>query len=163
MTADAQSGWSDLLHPSGIRRFAGKDGIWYSPAGGGIIECATAPRIGIDANLYGCLKVAVDALKLHVVISSVDTGVHKANSRHRLGLAVDIDRIGPVGVLPVALVTPSDRDAYALVKWLLERGFKAGEGRGNPGPGVLWGPIHSDYNPSDANHGDHVHISLGRK
>ena len=160
MSADS---WEELLHPAGVRRFAGDAGIWYHNPEGGIIECVTAPTKGVDANLFGCLKVQVDRMKIHIVISSVDTGKHARTSRHYAGLAVDICRIGPVGQSPVPIVTASSLQARSYVAWLLAHGYKIGEGKSNPGPGVLWGPVHSHYNPSGIGHSDHVHQSLGRK
>lgn len=155
---------AELLHPSGVLRFARTKGIWYdrTHAGGGLIECSKAPLLGIDENLFGVLKVLVDSLLLHIVVNSVDTGRHATNSRHYAHLAADINKIALVGE-KLPRVTILNEHTFAVVHWLLGHGFRIGEGAYNPGPGLLLGPIGSVFNPSDTDHSTHLHMSLGRR
>src|SRR5207237_4942227 len=93
--AAPEDGWEALLHPSGVLRFAGKAGRWYT--GRGVIDCLRAPLRGVDANLFGVLKAIVDTLGLVIVIASVDTGAHVKGSRHYQNRAVDLGLIGFTG------------------------------------------------------------------
>lgn len=148
---------ADYLKPSGQRRFKGQAGWLYE--GAGRIHVARAPVKGVDSHLWALLKLAVDALKIDLNISSIDTGQHATNSRHYDGRAVDISRVGEAGKVwrPATLL---NADAVRLVQWLMKQGVKVGEGR--PQPALLFGPVGHKWNSSRVNHADHLHLSLPR-
>lgn len=150
--------WADLLCASGERRFGKQGGVWFD-ADGGKIVCLTPPNKGIDSHLFGVLKVVVVQLHLVIHLTSVDTGGHVRNSRHYYGRAVDIGSVyhhGP-GV-PERAATLDNSDAVEMVHYLLEHGFKVGEGK--PTPAIIFGPPGTKWNPTRIEHAHHLHCSL---
>ena len=127
---------------------------------GGILEIARAPIRGIDSHLWMAIKTAVDELKLHVILSSIDTGTHAVNSRHYTGRAADSNRIGSANGMVMVASSRNDH-AVRLVQWLLAHGFHIGEGK--PWAAILFGPVQSHFNPTDIDHSTHLHLSLPRK
>lgn len=144
-----------LLIASGRRVLAGQSGEVH--IGAGKISIARAPIHGVDDHLWLILKLAVDDLRLPVLVSSVDTGQHVPGSRHYDGRAVDISKVGLAGGRwkPATL---NNADAGHLANWLLANGFRIGEG--GPWPAILFGPPHTRLNPSSIDHSTHLHVSL---
>lgn len=146
-----------LLKGSGSRILNGKQGMLY--VGKGRIECSRAAHTGIDANLWSALKLAVDDLGIVIIVNSIDTGQHTPNSRHYVGCAVDINRVGTVTgkLLGATLGNPA---AMMLVSYLQRSGFRVGEG--GPWAALLFGPAHTALNPTDLPHTNHLHVSIAR-
>ncbi len=146
---------TDYLTASGQRVHGGQQGLVYSNAGR--IWISTPAHIGIDSNLFACLKICVDILHLSINVNSIDTGQHSLNSRHYTGRAADINKVGPIlGSQQQATLT--NPHAQRLVHYLMANGFRAGEG--GPWASILWGPIHTSLNPSSINHSTHLHCSV---
>lgn len=138
---------------------AGVHGIAFDNVG--IIKINPATNLkGVDANLWRTLKAAVDALKIQVYISSVDTGKHHPRSRHRSGRAVDIAMVGKPGQGWEA-VNVKNTLAVKLADWLLNNGFGPGErNRHNKSiAGLIFGPPDSRWNLGVAGHLTHLHVS----
>jgi len=148
-----------LLVASGVLVHKGDSGpSIYSNTG--VIDIQTAAIRGVDAHLWGCLKIAADQLTLCLNVNSIDTGKHAKRSRHYEGRAVDINHIQrPQGAVQQA--TMGNPHARRLALYLLGSGFKVGEG-GN-WPAILFGPPHSAYNPTGVDHSTHMHVSLPRR
>ena len=151
-------GFEELLHPSGVRILAGESGRIYRNVGEVWID--TPARTGIDSNLWGVLKASADALRLILHVSSIDTGRHSRTSRHYVGLAADVWRVGPAGKAP-PVVTADDPVCERLAWWLWNKGMCHYEN--GPWPAVLYGPPRSAYNKTSSDHSDHLHLSLPRR
>src|SRR5436190_17226840 len=135
---------------SGQRILAGVTGSVH--AGKGQVILTIPPRVGMDSHLAHALEILADDLELEIVVGSVDTGVHVPHSRHDIGCAGDIIRIGEMGhrAAPVSIANPY---AVSLVNYVLRYGWHIGEG--SPAPGVLFGPVHTSFNPTAIPHGSH--------
>lgn len=147
---------SDYLVASGERLLAGKTGVVYENVGR--ITVTHAARVGVDQNLFACLKIAADQLALWLNVNSIDSGEHVKNSRHTFGRAVDINQVTPVGTKEPWQATPANSQAERLVLYLLAHGFHVGERR--PWAALLFGAVGTRYNPSPVDHGTHMHVSL---
>lgn len=152
---------ADFLNASGNRIMKGMKGEVYSNVGQIYFE--KAPKIGIDANLWACLKIAVDQTGLAIEVNSIDTGEHVKNSRHYQGRAVDIHIVVRAGneLSQHANAYLTNGEASKFYHYLLEHGFNVGEGKA--WPAVIWGPVHTHTNPTGIDHQNHLHVSLGRK
>ena len=149
-----------FLNASGIRIKRGMKGLVYD--GTGQIYFSKAPKIGIDSNLWACLKIAVDQTGLAVEVSSVDTGRHVPGSRHYQGRAADIHVVIRVGNKLVGTnANLANAEASKFYHYLLDHGFHVGEGRA--WPAVIWGPPHTHTNPTGIPHDSHLHVSLPRR
>lgn len=149
---------SDYRYPSGLRVHAGEKGQVY--ANRGAIYFARAPVHGPDANLFGALKWLVDHLECALQVSSVDTGQHVPSSRHYVGLAADLSRIGPSRAKWTSFTVHNEL-GLELVRLCLASGWHIGEGHPEQA-GILLGPVHTQYNTSAVDHADHCHISIAR-
>jgi hypothetical protein len=152
-----------LLHPADERVKAAEAGLWWRSGNGpGLIECRRAPVKGIDRHLLELLQSVCQRLGIHMVIADVDSGRYPKSSRHRHGRAVAISQLSHHGndLRPCTLANPVAKE---LVTYLLNHGFRVGEGRENPGPGLLFGPIWHCYNNTGQDFSDRLRISLGKK
>jgi len=127
--------------------------------GSGILEVRKAPAIGIDAHLWSVWQEVVAGTGLHVTIDSCDTGQHAKSSRHYVGCATDTDAIGLPGEV-LQPVTAENPHAIKLVQYVLARGWKNHEM--GAWPGVLLGPVHTQFNATGAPHVHHIHLSIER-
>lgn len=148
---------ADYLRATGVRVHGGEVGEVYKNVGK--ITFARAPIKGADENLFACLKIAADQLKLWIGCSSIDTGTHTKGSRHYTGRAADISEVTPMTDSSPNAAFLTNSDAVRLVTYLLEEGFHVGEGK--PWAAVLFGPPRSRWNSSIVDHRDHVHVSIG--
>jgi hypothetical protein len=154
---------SDLpsLRGCGLKVAIGASGLVHD--GAGAIRIREGAVIhGIDKVLWRWLILAADELRVAIYISSGDSGTHVPNSRHYLGLAVDISRIGrPGGTLEP--VTIQNGLAVQFAAWTLSHGFRARERVSNKSvAGILFGPAGYRWNPSQIDHSDHIHWSILR-
>ncbi len=150
---------SDYLRATGVLIHAGETGVLYSNVGRIIV--AKAAIRGIDQNLWACLKIAVDHLKLDVNVNSIDTGQHVQNSRHYQGRAADINKFSVVGDETPDQAMLTNPKALQMVEYLLIEGFHVGEGK--PWAAILFGPPRTRWNPSRIDHTTHLHVSLAPK
>jgi len=149
---------ADFKFGSGHRILAGQQGLLYD--GRGEIWVAKPSIHGPDENLWGALKVGVEALRVKIMLSSIDTGQHVPNSRHYEGRAADVSMISSrdhVGWQPAVL---ANRAAVQFVNFYRQHGWRVGEG-GN-WPAFLMGPVGGAWNPSKVPHEHHIHLSIGR-
>jgi hypothetical protein len=156
---------SQFRYASGQKVHAGDSGKVYPPpgsaGGGGAIYVSRPAPHGIDANLWGALKVCVDQLDLSINCNSLTTGKHSEGSRHYAGLAADINKIGPSpGQWKQA--TLGNASAVRLVRYLLANGWSVGEGDPTR-PAILFGPVGHSWNPSRVDHSTHLHVSVARR
>lgn len=150
---------SDYLRATGILILAGEEGQVYLNVGKIAI---TKPAIrGMDQNMFACLKIAVDALKLSIQVNSIDTGFHSVRSRHYTGRAVDINKISVMGDTTPDQAMMTNKHAREMVEYLLAGGFHIGEGK--PWAAILFGPPRTRWNPSTSDHTAHLHLSLAPK
>lgn len=168
-----------FLIAAGGRNHAGKTGLLYDHVGR--ISVSQAARPGVDENLWACLKIAVDELRLAINIDSMDMGSPGPISLHGEGRAVTVNRVGAVHKKWRA-ATLRNPQAVQLTRYLLAHGFQVGAGTGGAeggvppegktgthkadgglGPGqaaLLFGPAGTLWNPSERPHTHHLHLSL---
>ncbi len=150
---------SDYLRATGILVHAGETGEVYENVGR--ITISNAAIRGVDQNMWACLKIAVDELKLAINVNSIDTGAHAKGSRHYVGRAVDINKISAVGDTTPDQAMLSNPKAREMIEYLLAEGFHIGEGK--PWAAILFGPPRTRWNPSTSDHTTHLHMSLAPK
>lgn len=148
---------SDFRRGTGERVHQGQTGVVYQHLGA--VRFLIAPHIGIDASLFAALKWLADDLRIVIVAGSIDTGKHVEHSRHSVGCAADLVEMYREGQepLPVTLANPY---AKQVVRACLGAGWHIGEG--GDFPGIILGPPHSDFNPTETEHRTHCHISVAR-
>lgn len=147
---------SDYLRASGVLVHKGETGEVYENVGR--INISKASIRGMDQNLFACLKIVVDQLKLAINVNSIDTGAHAKGSRHYVGRAADINKISDVADTTPDQAMLTNPKALEMVEYLLAEGFHVGEGK--PWAAVLFGPPRTRWNPSTSDHTTHLHLSL---
>lgn len=162
MTAGSPAAPTDLLAALGRRRHATGVLVWARQTGVvhrglGIVTVARRDPKGIDAALAEATVMVADHHRLLIELDYLTLGKHVTHSRHYRSLAWDSDFIGPVGQgrVPVTVHNPQ---AVLVLGTFRSAGWVFGEPPGQPG--LILGPAHTLWNPTDRPHAGHLHCSL---